>query len=151
MDDPHPEALDPGLLGSDPLVAAEHAQGELVDSGLQHGAKLPLEVGGLVRLPVTTVHPIVAVFTGVQQAVWVCRVVVVVGLDQGEEGLGDVAPLVRARRRCRRRGGLLGGAPPLGEADAAPAAVAGGLRFVSRTLAVTLPAISTSGRAGHFF
>lgn len=151
VDDPHPEALDPGLLGSDPLVAAEHAQGELVDSGLQHGAELPLEVGGLVRLAAAAVHPVVAVRAGVQQAVGVRRVVVVVGLDQGEEGLGDVAPLVRPRGRGRRRGVLLGAAPPLGEADAAPAAVAGGLRFVSRTLAVALPAITTSGGAGHFF
>lgn len=92
VDDPHSKALDPGLFGSNTLVTAKHAQGELVHPRLQHGAKLPLEVGGLVLWGV-----VVSTFTlpvDVQQAIRVSRIVIVVSLDQGEERLGHLTPLL---------------------------------------------------------
>lgn len=42
--DPVPGRLDALLLLLHRLLATEHAQGEFVDSGLQHGAELPLHV-----------------------------------------------------------------------------------------------------------
>lgn len=45
VDDPVPGRFDPLLLFLHRLLAAEHAQGEFVHSGLQHGAELPLHVG----------------------------------------------------------------------------------------------------------
>lgn len=104
MDDPHSKALDPGLLSSNTLVATEHAQGELVDPGLQHRPQLHLEDGGLVRggscaVALSFAHPV-----GVEQAVRIGRVVVIVSLDQGEERLGHIGPLLWLRGRGPRGG-----------------------------------------------
>ncbi len=132
MNDPHSKALDPGLLSSNTLVASKHAQGELVDPGLQHGAKLPLEVGGLVHRGVILASFIVHV--GVQQAVRICCVVIIVSLDQGEERLGHISPLVCLRGGGGRGARPLGATSPPGEAEAAPAAVPGGVQFVNRAL-----------------
>lgn len=114
MDDPHPKALDPILLCCDPLVAAEHAQRELVDAGLQHGAELLLEVRGLILQLV--IQADFALCAHVQAAVRVCRVVVIVGLDQSEESPGNVASLLGLWRGGARRSRPLGAAPPSGEA-----------------------------------
>ena len=145
--DPHSKALDPGLLGGDTRVTAKHAQGELVDPRLQHGAELPLEVGGLVRLDLLDAH--LALHVGVQQAVGIRRVVVIVRLDQGEERPGHLAPLLWPRGRGCGRGRPLGAASPPREAEAAPAAVPGGLLFVRRALAGAFLVICAPGEA-HF-
>lgn len=149
VDDPHSKALDPLLLSSNPFVAAKHAQGELIDAGLQQRAQLLLEVGGLVLKDL--VHATTfALAVDVQQAVGVGRVVIVVGLDQGEERPGHVGPLFCLWRRGGWRGGPLGTAPPPGEAEAAPAAVPGDLRFVGRTFPDDLLLLCGGpGRAGH--
>ncbi len=149
MDDPHAKALDPGLLCGNPLVTAKHAQGELVDPGLQHGSKLPLEVGGVVLWGLL-VAPF-ALHIGVQQAIWIRCVVVIVSLDQGEERLGDIGPLFCLRGRGTRGGRPLGATSPSGEAEAAPAAVPGRLRFVGRALADASLVICAPGEAGHFY
>lgn len=90
--DPHSKALDPLLLSSNTFMAAKHTQGELVDSGLQHGSEVPLEVAGLVLLRATVAS--FARHIAVEQAIGISRVVVVVSLDQGEERLRHIAPLV---------------------------------------------------------
>lgn len=148
VDDPHSKALDPLLFCSDPLVASEHAKGELVDARLQHGAELLLEVGGLV-LEEVVVAPL-AHTGGVQGAVGVGHVVVVVRLDQGEQGPGHLTPLLCFWGGGPRRGGPLGAAPPSGEVEAAPAAVPGGLRLVYWAFPHDLLVIYAPGGAGHF-
>lgn len=147
VDDPHAEGLDPGLLRSDTLVAAEHAQGELVDAGLQHGSQLLLEVCGLVELDFL----VVVVFNPVevQQPSGVGRVVVVVRLDQREERLAHVVALVRLGGGRPGAAGLLGGAAPSGEAKAAPAAVARRVGFVTGTLSEPFLVTQAPGRAAH--
>lgn len=148
VDDPHSETLHPFLFCSDPLMASKHAQGELVDPWLQHRAKLLLEVGGLV-LDEVIIAP-VAHTSGVQCAIGVGDVVVVVRLDQGEQGPGHVAPLLCFRGWGAWRGGPLGAAPPSGEVEAAPAAVPGGLRLVYWAFPDDLLVIYAPGGAGHF-
>lgn len=129
-------------------MTAKHAQGELVDPGLQQGSKLPLEEGGLVlRLVLVTSF---ALHVGVQQAIGICCVVVIVSLDQGEERLGDIGPLLCLRGGGTRGARPLGATSPSGEAEAAPAAVPGRLRFVGRALADASLVICTPGEAGHF-
>lgn len=126
-------------------MAAKHAQGEFVDAWLQHGPKVPVEVAGLVL-----VGTLFMCHISVKQAIGVSHVVVVVSLDQGEERLRHIGPLVCLwGRRCRRRGPL-GAAPPPGEAEAAPARVPGCLGFVSRALADASAPFSAPTRAGHF-
>lgn len=148
VNDPHPKALDPFLFCSDPLVAAEHAQGELVDPWLQHGAKLLLEVGGLVLQELIIAH--LAHTGGVQGAVGVSDVVVVVRLDQGEQGPGHIALLLCLRGGGTWRGVPQGAASPSGEVEAAPAAIPGGLRLVSWTFTDDFLVIYTPGRTRHF-
>lgn len=147
VDDPHSKALDPLLLGSDAFMAAKHSQGEFVDSGLQHGAQVPLEVAGLVLLGASGAS--FARHLAAQQAIGIRRVFVVVGLDQGEERLRQIAPLVRPGRRRRRRGRPLGAAPPPGEAEAAPASVPGRLGFVRRALLNGSALFGAARRAVH--
>lgn len=132
MYDPHSKAFNPLLLSSNTFVTAEHAQGELVDPGLQHGAELLLEVGGLVlRLAIAVSF---ALSVGLQEAIRIRCVVVIVSLDQGEERLAHVAPLLCLRGRGGRRGCPLGRTSPFGEAKTAPAAVPGRLRFGARAV-----------------
>lgn len=150
MDDPHANRLDPGLLCSNTLMTAKHAQGELVDPRLQHGAELLLEVvGGCVLWDVTDTYFILTV--AVQQTIRVCCVVIVVSLDQGEEGLCHIASLLCLRGGGARGTGSLGSTSPSGEAEAAPAAVPGGLSFVSGTLTGPFLVTCTPRRAAHFY
>lgn len=147
--DPHSKALDPLLLSSNTFMAAKHTQGEFVDSGLQHGSKVPLEVTGLVLL-----RAIVSSFAchiAVEQAIGISCVVVVVSLDQGEERLGQIAPLVCLWRRRSRWGWPLGAAPPPGEAEAAPASIPGCLGFVRWALVNASALFGTARWAGHFW
>lgn len=147
VDDPHSKALHPFLLCCNPLVAAEHAQGELVDTRLEHGAKLLLEVCGLILQEV--LQPNFGLSIDIQGAFWVCCVVIIVGLDQGEERLGNLTSLCLWRRggwRCRP----LGAASPSWETEAVPAAVPGDLRFVSWTFPSFSLFIYTPRRACHF-
>lgn len=71
-------------------------------------------------------------------------------LDQGEERLGQLAPLLRLWRRRGGWGRPLGAAPPPGEAEAAPASIPGRLRFVSGALADASALLRTARQAGHF-
>lgn len=91
-------------------MTAKHAQGELVDPRLQHGYKLPLEVGGPV-LWRAIVSPVI-LRGGVQQAIRIGCVVVIVSLHQGEERPGHVGLLVCLRGWGRRWGRPLGTTPP---------------------------------------
>lgn len=144
VDDPHSKGFDPGLLGSDALMTAKHAQGELVDTRLQHGAKLLLEESGL--FPEGVLHASTWLCVLVQQAIGICRVIVIMSLDQGEERLGDVA----LRGRGPGRSCPLGAASPSWEAGGSPAVVSGSLWFVNRTLTDASLAIYTPRRTGHF-
>lgn len=133
MYDPHAKALNPFLLSSNTFVAAEHAQRELVDPRLQHGAKLLLEVGGLALRHVITIAITISlgVSVGVQEAIGIRCVVVVMSLDKGEERLAHVAPLVCLWGGGWRWGCPLGPSSPSGEAETAPVAVPGRLRLVT--------------------
>lgn len=150
VNDPHSKTLNSGLLSSNTFMTAKYAQGELVDPGLQHGSKLPLEVGGLVLLDLGAIVSPCALRVGVQQAIGIGCVVVIVSLDQGEERIGHIAPLVCLRGRGSRGGRPLGATPPFREAEAAPAAVPGWLWFESRALTDASLVICTPGGAGHF-
>lgn len=148
MNDPHTKTLDSFLLSNDPLVAAKHAQGELVDPWLQHGAKLLLEVGGLVLKKV--IDSSIAFVVGVKQTIRVCYVVIIVGLDQGEEFTAHIVPLL-----CLWGGGAWGGCPlgttsPSGKAEAAPAGIPRNLTFASWAFTNAFLIINTSAGAGHF-
>lgn len=81
VNDPDTEALYSLLFCSNTFMTAKHSQRELVDPRLQHGAKLLLEVGGLFLSGVIK-DPFQAP-VGVQQPIRVCRVVIIVSLDQG--------------------------------------------------------------------
>lgn len=149
MNDPHAKALDPGLFSSNTFMTAKHAQGELVDPRLQHGSKLPLKVGGLVLW-----HAIITPFIlwgGVQQAIRIGCVVVIVSLHQGEERPGHIGLLVCLRGWGCRGGSPLGATSPSWETEAAPAAVPGCLWFVSRAL-IDAPVLAYApGGASHFY
>lgn len=148
MDDPHAKGFDPGLLSSNTFMTAKHAQGELVDPGLQHGAKLPLEeVGPRLWGLITTFF---ALPINLHQAIRVSRVVVIVSLDQREKCPGHITPLLCLWGGGARGACLLGTTSPSREAKIAPAAVPGGLRFVSRALAAFL-VVYTPGGAAHFY
>lgn len=129
-------------------MAAKHAQGELVDPRLQHGPKLPLEIGGLVLLEVTV--PVFALRVGVQQAIGISSVVVIVSVDQGEECLRQVTAIVCLRGGCSRGTYPLGAAPPSGEAEAAPALELGRLWLMSRALTDASLLVCTPGGTRHF-
>lgn len=146
--DPHSKALHPLLLSSNAFMAAEHPQGEFVDSGLQHGSQVPLEVAGLVLLRATVRS--LAGHIAVKQTIGISRVLVVVSLDQGEERLRQIAPLVCLWRWRSRWGRPLGAAPPPGEAEAAPASMPLSLGFVSRALVNASALFGTASWAGHF-
>lgn len=149
MNDPHTKALDPGLFSSNTFMTAKHAQGELVDPRLQHGPKLPLEVGGLVLWH--AIIPPVILWGGVQQAIRIGCVVVIVSLHQGEERPGHIGLLVCLRGWGSRGGRPLGTTPPSWETEAAPAAVPGCLRFVRRALTDAPVLAYAPGGAGHFY
>lgn len=124
MNDPVSGRLDPLLLFLHGFLTAEHTQGELIDSGLHHGPKLPLHKPVLPGRPLQIVEadhgllalPLEAHRVAVLLHVLAARVVLLYGVLPLEHVIPVSLLLLAAGERigfvfhaCGRRGGDHGG------------------------------------------